>query len=71
MLQENLRHLIEKRIGRETFLAKMGEVSRHEQYSKASKHPELRPRAPSELLLDHEFCKLFKALEGELLFLEG
>lgn len=64
-MQENLRHLIEKRIGRETFLAKLGEVSRHEYYSKAAKHPELRPRAPAELLLDYEFCKLFKALEGK------
>lgn len=42
----------------------MGEVSRHELYSKAAKHPQLRPKQPSELLLDHEFCRLFKALEG-------
>ncbi|XP_054266477.1 general vesicular transport factor p115 isoform X2 [Macrosteles quadrilineatus] len=65
--KENLRHLIEKRIGHEVFLAKLGEVSRHEQYSKASKHPELKPRSPAELLLDHEFCKLFKALEGMII----
>jgi hypothetical protein len=42
----------------------MGEVSRHELYSKAAKHPQLRPKQPSELLFDHEFCRLFKALEG-------
>ncbi|XP_046673998.1 general vesicular transport factor p115 [Homalodisca vitripennis] len=65
--KENLRHLIEKRIGHEVFLSKLGEVSRHEQYSKAAKHPELRPHTPSELLLDHEFCKLFKALEGMII----
>jgi hypothetical protein len=42
----------------------MSEVSKHELYSKAAKHPQLRPKQPSELLLDHEFCRLFKALEG-------
>jgi chaperonin cofactor prefoldin len=62
--KEKLRQLIEKRLGLETFLDKMGEVSRHELYSKAAKHPQLRPKQPSELLLDHEFCRLFKALEG-------
>lgn len=46
------------------FLDKLGEVSKHEQYSKAAKHPQIRPREPNELLLDHEFCRLFKALEG-------
>lgn len=46
------------------FLDKLGEVSKHEQYSKTSKHPQIRPGKPSELLLDHEFCRLFKALEG-------
>lgn len=40
-------------------------MSKHESYSKASKHPQLRPKQPNELLLDHEFCRLFKALEGE------
>ncbi|XP_049802866.1 general vesicular transport factor p115 [Schistocerca nitens] len=62
--KENLCQLIEKRIGLETFLDKLSSVSKHELYSKAAKHPQLRPRQPSDLLLDHEFCRLFKALEG-------
>lgn len=62
--KENLIQIIVKRIGLEMFLDKLGEVSKHEQYSKAAKHPQIRPRAPNELLLDHEFCRLFKALEG-------
>lgn len=62
--KEKLRQLVEKRLGLETFLDKIGEVSKHELYSKAAKHPQLRPKQPSELLLDHEFCHLFKALEG-------
>lgn len=55
---------MEKRLGLETFLDKIGEVSKHELYSKAAKHPQFQPKQPSELLLDHEFCRLFKALEG-------
>lgn len=64
-IQDSLLHLVSKRIGVETFLSKLGEVSRHEYYSKASKQPHPRADSPSELLLDYEFCKLFKALEGK------
>lgn len=56
--------IIVKRIGLEEFLDKLGSVSRHEQYSQAAKHPQVRPRQPQDLLLDHEFCRLLKALEG-------
>ncbi|KAJ9591959.1 hypothetical protein L9F63_001471, partial [Diploptera punctata] len=62
--KEKLRQLVEKRLGLEMFLDKLGEVSKHEFYSKAAKQPQLRPKQPNELLLDHEFCRLFKALEG-------
>ncbi|XP_063244155.1 general vesicular transport factor p115 isoform X2 [Bacillus rossius redtenbacheri] len=62
--KENLKKLVENRIGLEMFLDKLCEVSKHEVYSKAVKHPQLRPRQPGELLLDHEFCKLYRALEG-------
>uniref|UniRef100_A0A1B6CZB3 Uncharacterized protein n=1 Tax=Clastoptera arizonana TaxID=38151 RepID=A0A1B6CZB3_9HEMI len=65
--KESLRQLIEKRVGLETFLAKIGEVSRHESYSKSAKHAQLSPRIPQELLLDHEFCRLFKVLEGMII----
>ena len=62
--QESLCQLISKRVGQEVFLDKLGEVSKHELYSKAHKHPQLDASSPDHLLLDHEFCKLFKALEG-------
>ncbi|XP_071442563.1 general vesicular transport factor p115 [Hetaerina americana] len=65
--QENLKQLIVKRIGLEIYLDKLGEVSRHEFYSKAAKQPQLQPKQPSELLLDHEFCRLYKALEGVII----
>ncbi|KAK6629587.1 hypothetical protein RUM43_003404 [Polyplax serrata] len=62
--KENLCQIISKRIGVEMFLDKLGEVSKHEQYTKASKHPNIRAEKSADLLLDHEFCRLFKALEG-------
>ncbi|RZF47201.1 hypothetical protein LSTR_LSTR004910 [Laodelphax striatellus] len=65
--KEDLRQLIAKRIGLEIYLDKLSEVSRHENYSTAFKQPQLRPRTPNDLLLDHEFCRLFKALEGMII----
>uniref|UniRef100_A0A6B2EB74 General vesicular transport factor p115 n=1 Tax=Phlebotomus kandelakii TaxID=1109342 RepID=A0A6B2EB74_9DIPT len=62
--REDLCQLVVKRISCETFLTKLGEVSKHESYSKAAKQPQIRFRATSEVLLDYEFCKLFKALEA-------
>lgn len=62
--KESLRRLIDNRVGLETFLSKLCEVSRHEFYSKASKLPQPKAQASSELLFDYEFCKLFKVLEG-------
>lgn len=62
--RENLCQLITKRVGQDIFLDKLGEVSKHELYSKAHKHPQLQASSQEQLLLDHEFCKLFKALEG-------
>nr|CAD7591691.1 unnamed protein product [Timema genevievae] len=62
--KDKLKQLVGNRIGVEVFVDKLGEVSKHEVYSKAAKHPQLKPQFPSDLLLDHEFCQLFKALEG-------
>lgn len=61
--KENLSQLIEKRVGTETYCKKLGEVSRHEVYAKAAKQPQIKAKHSSELLLEFEFCKLFKALE--------
>ncbi|XP_026500966.1 general vesicular transport factor p115 [Vanessa tameamea] len=64
---DSLRQLLLKRVGLETFTAKLGEVSRHELYNRAAKHPQLRVAAPADVLVDYEFCKLFKSLEGVLI----
>lgn len=63
--RDDLCQLLIKRIGNETFAGKLNEVSKHESYSKAGKQPQIRIKSPSDLLLDYEFCKLFKSLEGK------
>ena len=62
--KENLSQLIEKRVGAETYVRKLSEISRHEVYSKAAKQPQVKVKHSNELLLEYEFCKLFKTLEG-------
>lgn len=64
--REDLCQLVIKRIGVETYSKKLGEVSKHESYSKAAKFPQIRVKSSSELMLDFEFCKLFKALECKI-----
>lgn len=65
--KENLSQLIEKRVGIETYVLKLGEISRHEVYAKAAKQPQIKAQHSSELLLEYEFCKLFKAMESVII----
>ncbi|CAB0012229.1 unnamed protein product [Nesidiocoris tenuis] len=62
--KDALIQLVSNRIGLEVFSSKLSEVSRNEFYSRASKLPQPRATKPEELLLDYEFCKLFKVLES-------
>lgn len=62
---ENLCQLIERRVGIETYITKLGDVSKHELYSRAAKQTQIKSKGPTDLLLDYEFCKLFKSLEGK------
>lgn len=64
--RDDICQLIIKRIGQETFCNKLSEVSRHEAYNRACKQPQIRAKASSDLLLDYEFCKLYKGLEALL-----
>lgn len=63
--REDLCQLLIKRIGLETFSSKLSEVSKHESYSKAGKQPQIRIKSAADLLLDFEFCRLFKTLESK------
>ncbi|OXU21680.1 hypothetical protein TSAR_004043 [Trichomalopsis sarcophagae] len=60
-------NLIENRIGLEKFQDNIGGITRHEVYSRSLKHPQSSAKDPSEVLLDHEFCRLLKTLEGVVL----
>lgn len=61
--RDDLCQLLVKRIGAEMFSKKLGEVSKHEGYNKAAKQPQIMQKNGGDMLLDYEFCKLFKALE--------
>lgn len=65
--KEKLCNLIENRIGLERFQDAIGGLVRHEVYSRTLKHPQPSAKNPSELLLDHEFCRLSKTLEGVII----
>ena len=62
---EAVRQLVADRIGAEHFTDKMSNISRTEAYTNAVKSPQLAVKQPSDLVFDHEFCRLFKSLEGE------
>lgn len=63
-------NLIENRIGVEKFQDAIGGIARHEIYSRTLKHPQPSAKNPSELLLDHEFCRLLKSLEGAPVYIQ-
>ncbi|KAM6160752.1 general vesicular transport factor p115-like [Erethizon dorsatum] len=63
-LKEKLKQLIEKRIGKENFIEKLGFISKHELYSRASQKPQPNFPSPEYMIFDHEFTKLVKELEG-------
>ncbi|KAK0159624.1 hypothetical protein PV327_010719 [Microctonus hyperodae] len=65
--KEQLCNLIEKRIGFERFQNALGGITRNEIYSRTLKHPQPAAKTPIDLLLDHEFCRLLKALESTIL----
>lgn len=65
--RDSLMQLVSNRIGSESFTDKLGEISKNEAYSKALKYPQLIAADPSQLLFDHEFCRLFKSLEASVL----
>uniref|UniRef100_A0A8C6KZ35 General vesicular transport factor p115 n=1 Tax=Nothobranchius furzeri TaxID=105023 RepID=A0A8C6KZ35_NOTFU len=62
--KEKLKQLIEKRIGKENFVEKLGFITKHELYSRAALKPQPIFPSPEQMLFDHEFTKLVKELEG-------
>lgn len=66
LCREKLKQLIEKRIGKENFIEKLGFISKHELYSRASQKPQPNFPSPEYMIFDHEFTKLVKELEGKI-----
>ncbi|CAG01932.1 unnamed protein product, partial [Tetraodon nigroviridis] len=64
--KEKLKQLIEKRIGKENFVEKLGFIAKHELYSRAAQKPQPIFPSPEQMLFDHEFTKLVKELEGSV-----
>nr|AAC52151.1 transcytosis associated protein [Rattus norvegicus] len=62
--KEKLKQLIEKRIGKENYIEKLGFISKHELYPRASQKPQPNFPSPEYMIFDHEFTKLVKELEG-------
>ncbi|KAK5608469.1 Vesicle-mediated ER to Golgi transport protein [Crenichthys baileyi] len=62
--KEKLKQLIEKRIGKENFIEKLGFITKHELYSRAALKPQPVFLSPEQMLFDHEFTRLVKELEG-------
>lgn len=69
LCREKLKQLIEKRIGKENFIEKLGFISKHELYSRASQKPQPNFPSPEYMIFDHEFTKLVKELEGKMEFI--
>lgn len=62
--------MITKRIGVETFNDKLAEIAKHVIYTRALKHPQNRIEGPTDLALDHEFCRLHKGERADCTLLE-
>merc|ERR1719318_124405 len=58
--------LVEKRLGSDMFLDKIGDIPKHEGYIKALKSPQLRCASTSDLLFDHMFCELFRSIDRDI-----
>ena len=57
---------MEKRIGADMFLDKIGTIPKHESYIKALKSPQLRCGSINDLIFDHKFCELFRSIDRDI-----
>ena len=63
---QDLTTLVEKRIGADMFLDKIGNIPKHESYIKALKSPQLRCASVNDLIFDHKFCELFRTIDRDI-----
>lgn len=60
-------HLIDRRVGKERVAESLEGVAKSEFYIRAAQRPQPVVKHAAELLLDYQFTKIFKCLEGDLL----
>ncbi|GAB1598211.1 general vesicular transport factor p115-like isoform X2 [Argonauta hians] len=65
--KDSLCKIIANRIGMETFIDKLSQVTKNESYTKAAKKAHLNYKHPNEVIFDYEFTRMFKSLENEIL----
>ncbi|OQV22390.1 General vesicular transport factor p115 [Hypsibius exemplaris] len=58
--------LLRSRIGLEVFREKIVEVTRHENFVKASQRPDPAVASQNDIFLDYDFIKFYKATEGKV-----
>ncbi|CAF0903996.1 unnamed protein product [Adineta ricciae] len=63
---ESLERLINKRIGVDLFQEKLETLSKSDHYAKALRKPQLKLSKSNDMILDYEFARLYKILEGSI-----
>jgi hypothetical protein len=61
-----LERIIKKRIGVELFQEKLEALSKSDSYAKALQKPQLKLSKSADMILDYEFARLYKILEGSI-----
>ena len=64
--KEDMLQLLNKRIGIDAFIDKINKISNHETYSATLQKPLIKFKTIDDVVLDHEFCKLFKSIENDV-----
>jgi len=62
----DLTNLVQKRLGSDMFIDKIGDIPKHEGYIRALKSPQLRCGSTADLLFDHQFCELFRSVDRDI-----
>jgi hypothetical protein len=63
---ESLERIINKRIGVDLFQEKLESLSKSDYYAKILQKPQLKLSKSNDMILDYEFARLYKILEGSI-----
>jgi hypothetical protein len=65
-ISESLERIIKKRIGVDLFQDKLEALSKSDCYAKTLQKPQLELVKSNDMILDYEFARLYKILEGSI-----